>query len=113
MHKRWFFCTALTCIACIALSCLWMITPQTIAPTMPVSTAQSADYYKLVDDGGFVSVIHMVEQVEESATKTEIYVNLLPEADALRIKQGYCVGDAQSLERLLLDLEYALRNEIA
>ncbi len=101
MNKRWFLSIALLCLFAIILSCILMVAPQTIAPTMPQLSAQSDDYYLLLDDGGLVWVLHMVNGEAVDYTQTAIIVNLLPEETALRIKAGYRIATSSSLDRTL------------
>ena len=66
---------------------------------------EAAGYY-LCDEGGRLSVYRcdaggVPRQLLE---RTDIYTNLLPEADALRYKSGYYVWSLQELETLLEDL---------
>lgn len=66
----------------------------------------SAQGYLLQDKGGRVAVYHCDADGTAGAllTVTGIYTNLLPENDALRIKQGIRVHSELELDQLLEDL---------
>ncbi len=78
---------------------------------MPLSLAAQAlpertALYYLCDEGGMLTV-YACGADEEPANRLEetgIYVNLLPENDALRIKQGLYVTGETALRALLEDL---------
>lgn len=108
MQKGWYFGMALLCIASIALSCVWCISPTTLAAQYPYGAAAQSDYYQLVDEGGYLCILHLCEgEAIEDAITTDILVNLLSEDDAVRIKAGLHVADADALASTLANLQAA------
>ncbi len=102
MHKRWFITVTLLCTLALVLSCIWLISPAILAENYPFLTAQTSDYYQLVDVGGYVGVLHVIDgAVEATAVPTDIFVNLLTEQDALRIKAGYTIAQEEQLTTAL------------
>ena len=110
------------CVFTIAFSLFWMALPKLSLPVpdpgseappssaadlaaqaMPELAAQS---YRLQDTGGRVAVYRCSADGTAGAllTVTGIYTNLLPENDALRIKQGIRVHSELELDQLLEDL---------
>jgi hypothetical protein len=77
--------------------------PALLAQTQPQSAAPA---YYLCDKGGRVAVYACEADGTpgELLEWTDIYVNLLPERDALRLKEGFTVQDEQALASLLEDL---------
>ena len=127
MRKLWYFLFYGVCAFTIAFSLYWMaaVPPRTgrqgpassgdatsgSSPSLRAGAAvsgveeEAAGYY-LCDEGGRLSVYRcdaggVPRQLLE---RTDIYTNLLPEADALRYKSGYYVWSLQELETLLEDL---------
>ena len=127
MRKLWYFLFYGVCAFTIAFSLYWMaaVPPRTggrgpgpwgaaAAGSRPAPRGgaavsgveeEAAGYY-LCDEGGRLSVYRcdaggVPRQLLE---RTDIYTNLLPEADALRYKSGYYVWSLQELETLLEDL---------
>lgn len=96
--KIWFFCFAALAAAAIAYS-VWMMAPAQNAPGGP----RPAPGYWLRDKGGRVAVYAAGNSAEPVAVY-DIYVNLLPQGDALQLKSGIPAADAAALERLLEDL---------
>lgn len=96
----WFFC--LLCAAAVGLSVLRMAAPQ----LLPGSEAQShPPAYTVRDKGGRVAVYPLDPAgAEGTETVYDIYVNLLPEQDVLRLRQGIAVESDEALQRLLEDL---------
>ena len=110
------------CVFTIAFSLFWMALPRLTLPSpagseTPPSSAEeslaaqalpelSAQGYLLQDKGGRVAVYRCDADGTAGAllTVTGIYTNLLPENDALRIKQGIRVHSEQALDQLLEDL---------
>lgn len=106
----------------IAFSLFWMALPRLTLPSpagseTPPSSAEeslaaqalpelSAQGYLLQDKGGRVAVYRCDADGTAGAllTVTGIYTNLLPENDALRIKQGIRVHSELELDQLLEDL---------
>jgi hypothetical protein len=77
--------------------------PALLAQAVPQSSAPA---YYLCDKGGRVAVYACEADGTPGALVewTDIYVNLLPERDALRLKEGFTVQDDQALASLLEDL---------
>ena len=110
------------CVFTIAFSLFWMALPRLTLPSpagseTPPSSAEeslaaqavpelSAQGYLLQDKGGRVAVYRCDADGTAGAllTVTGIYTNLLPESDALRIKQGIRVHSELELDQLLEDL---------
>ena len=110
------------CVFTIAVSLFWMALPRLTLPSpagseTPPSSAEeslaaqavpelSAQGYLLQDKGGRVAVYRCDADGTAGAllTVTGIYTNLLPENDALRIKQGIRVHSELELDQLLEDL---------
>lgn len=110
------------CVFTIAFSLFWMALPRLTLPSpagseTPPSSAEeslaaqavpelSAQGYLLQDKGGRVAVYRCDANGTAGAllTVTGIYTNLLPENDALRIKQGIRVHSELELDQLLEDL---------
>ena len=109
------------CVFTIAFSLFWMAlprlersspAPQEADNSQPSLAAQALpdtsapQRYLLCDEGGMVAVYLCdaagcpVQRLET----TRIYVNLLPENDVLRIKQGLAVTGDAALQQLLEDL---------
>ena len=118
-------CTCLfygLCVFTIAFSLFWMALPRVeLSPTPsgsetpPESEASLAaqavpeltvQRYYLCDRGGRVAVYACSANGTPAALQelTGIYVNLLPENDALRIKRGLTVYGERALDLLLEDL---------
>ena len=93
-----------SCSACSGWPC-------PVSPTLPTPAAQGSagqsgtDFY-LCDEGGRVVVYTCSGNglPDKRLLRTGIYVNLLPEADALRLKQGLYVTGETALRALLEDL---------
>lgn len=110
------------CVFTIAFSLFWMSLPRLTLPapagseTPPSSEQQSlaaqavpelsAQNYLLRDKGGRVAVYRCGTdgKAGELVTVTDIYTNLLPENDAVRIKRGILVHSERELDLLLEDL---------
>lgn len=111
------------CAFTIAFSLFWMALPrlplshsdpgeETPPDTQPSLAAQALPdtgtprQYLLCDEGGMVAVYTCGPDGSPAlrVEQTEIYVNLLPEDDALRIKQGLPVTGEAALRQLLEDL---------
>ena len=110
------------CVFTIAFSLFWMALPRLTLPSpagseTPPSSAEeslaaqavpelSAQGYLLQDKGGRVAVYRCSADGTAGALLpvTGIYTNLLPENDALRIKQGIRVHSELELDQLLEDL---------
>ena len=78
--------------------------PSLAAQTLP-DTGQPTQYL-LRDEGGMVAVYTCGPDGSPTrlARQTDIYVNLLPENDALRVKQGMVVTGDAALQEVLEDL---------
>ena len=115
------------CVFTIAFSLFWMALPRlaltspapgadtaaaTPLPTHPSHAAQTLPdtgqpiQYLRRDDGGMVAVYACGPDGSPTrlARQTDIYVNLLPENDALRVKQGMTVTGDTALQEVLEDL---------
>lgn len=104
--RIWFVLFALLCLAAVALSALRIAAPAEF-PESPEFSALPQEGYLVRDKGGHVAVYRLAETGEEDtpiAVVEEIYVNLLPEPDVLRLRQGIRVDTELQLERLLEDL---------
>jgi hypothetical protein len=77
--------------------------PALLAQTLPQNAPPA---YYLCDRGGRVAVYACETDGTpgELVECTDIHVNLLPERDALRLKEGFTVQDEQELASLLEDL---------
>ena len=108
------------CTFTIAFSLFWMAlprlnalspAPQDEADSVPLSLAAQAlpertALYYLCDEGGMLTVYACGADGEpaDRLEETGIYVNLLPEADAIRLKQGFYVSGETALRAQLEDL---------
>ena len=128
MRKLWYYLFYSLCAFTIAFSFYWMATvpPRSSAPVQPASSASSnpalragnslsgvpqeeagqEEGYYLCDEGGRLAVYRCTADgvPRQRLELTDIYVNLLPEQDAVRFKAGYLVWSRQELETLLEDL---------
>ena len=121
MRKLWLCLFYALCTFTIVFSLFWMALPRLAFPspsnsgTVPDSqlslSAQGVPElaytaYLLCDEGGQVTVYRCQPDGTrgELLQRTGIYVNLLPEGDALRIKHGLTVPGEQELRQLLEDL---------
>ena len=109
------------CAFAIAFSLFWMALPR-LALSSPAPGADSAaepslaaqtlpdtgqpTQYLLRDEGGMVAVYTCGPDGSPTrlARQTDIYVNLLPENDALRVKHGMAVTGDTALQEVLEDL---------
>ena len=103
MRKLWVCLFYALCVFTIAFSLFWMALPSTAAQAQ--AETLSLPYY-LCDEGGRVAVYRCNADgtPEQRILLTGIYVNLLPEGDALRIKAGLRVPGEAELRQLLEDL---------
>lgn len=109
------------CAFTIVFSLFWMALPRLVLSSpvpqdetpgsIPLSLAAQAlperpALYYLCDEGGLVTVYTCGAdgEPESRLEETTIYVNLLPENDALRIKQGLSVYSETELQTVLEDL---------
>lgn len=108
------------CVFTIVFSLFWMSLPRLALPSpsaeetpvpepsLAAQTAPSltAQQYYLCDRGGRVVVYRCGADGTPDVLDqtTDIYVNLLPENDALRIKRGITVYSERELDLLLEDL---------
>lgn len=108
------------CAFTIAFSLFWMALPRLARPSpapseeegsVPLSLAAQAlpertALYYLCDEGGLLTVYTCGADGEpaDRLEETGIYVNLLPENDALRIKQGLKLYSETELRTVLEDL---------
>lgn len=110
------------CVFTIVFSLFWIALPKLSLPApdagseVPPSSAAdlaaqalpelAAQSYRLCDKGGRVAVYRCGTDGQPGTlvTITNIYTNLLPENDALRIKRGVTVYSERELDLLLEDL---------
>lgn len=125
MRKLWYYLFYSLCAFTIAFSLYWMATmpPRSASSRRPASSGSSSpalragnsladvpqeeeEGYYLCDEGGRLAVYRCSADgtPRQRLELTDIYVNLLPEQDALRFKAGYLVWSRQELETLLEDL---------
>ena len=103
-QKIWLGCTAALCAAGILWGVWALAAPLFPAPeaASPAASEAPGGYY-LRDLGGRVAVYESAD-ADEPLAVYDIYVNLLPQTDVLRLKNGFYVSDAAALQRLLEDL---------
>lgn len=123
MRKLWLCLFYALCAFAVAFSLFWMSLPKLTLPfpassggeapndpaqSLAAQTAPSLSYtaYYLCDEGGQVTVYQCLPDGTpgQRLEQTGIYVNLLPEGDALRIKHGLTVSSERELRQLLEDL---------
>lgn len=112
------------CAFTIAFSLFWMALPRlALSPASPAGSetpvvsepslaaqavpgVSAPTQYLLCDEGGMVAVYTCGPDgtPDQQVEQTDIYVNLLPENDALRIKQGLPVTGDAALRAVLEDL---------
>ena len=90
------------CTFCILLALAEFLFP-VFSGGKPGLLSPAPPRYRLEDWGGRVAVIDL-SQPEAAPELCTIYVNLLPEALALRVKAGWPVPDADTLQQLVADL---------
>lgn len=91
------------CTFCILLALFIMLTPLLPAKERHTLSPPAAEYY-LRDCGGKVAVYDSPDPKAAPLAIHDIYVNLLPECDALRLKAGWRVLGESALQRTLEDL---------
>ena len=98
----WYGCFCVLCAAALLLSVARLAAPQ----ILPGSEAQSVPVvYTVRDKGGKVAVYTLdTTGAEQEQAVYDIYVNLLPEQDVLRLRQGIGVPSEEALQKLLEDL---------
>ena len=124
MRKLWVCLFYALCVFTIVFSLFWMALPKLPLPlpspgeetpidsAAPDTAAQARPEetgltpYYLCDEGGRVVVYTCTENglPDKRLLRTGIYVNLLPEADAIRLKQGFYVSGETALRAQLEDL---------
>lgn len=121
MRKLWLCLFYSVCIFTIVFSLFWMALPRLSLPPTASENAGSSSVsgiaaqgeptwstqgYYLCDKGGRVAVYcrNADGTPGELWKLTEIYVNLLPENDALRIKRGITLSSEREVDLLLEDL---------
>lgn len=124
MRKLWVCLFYAVCVFTIVFSLFWMALPKLPLPLpspgeeTPIDSAapntaaqaqpdeENALPYYLCDEGGRV-VVYRCDESGAPAQKllqTGVYVNLLPESDALRVKNGWVVRSEVELRQILEDL---------
>lgn len=91
------------CTFCILLALFVMLTPLLPAEELRILSPPGTEYY-LRDCGGKVAVYDSPDPKAAPLAIHDIYVNLLPECDALRLKAGWRVLGDTALQRTLEDL---------
>lgn len=123
MRKLWLCLFYALCAFAIVFSLFWMALPKLSLPAPSLSGSETPidsqlslsvqgipqlDYtaYYLCDEGGRIAVYQCLPDGTpgELLERTDIYVNLLPESDALRVKHGLTVPGETELRQLLEDL---------
>lgn len=123
MRKLWLCLFYALCAFAIVFSLFWMALPKLSLPAPSLSGSETPidsqlslsaqgipqlDYtaYYLCDEGGRIAVYQCLPDGTpgELLEQTDIYVNLLPESDALRVKHGLTVPGETELRQLLEDL---------
>ena len=124
MRKLWVCLFYALCVFTIVFSLFWMALPKLplslpspgeetpIDSTPPDTAAQARPEetglvpYYLCDEGGRVVVYRCDESGAPARwlLQTGIYVNLLPESDALRVKNGWVLQSEVELRQVLEDL---------
>lgn len=125
MRRIWSCIFYSLCVFAIAFSLFWMVLPLArpkagsaqrrenseqeqglSAQAKPDEPVPEISAYYICDEGGRVAVYACGEDGRPArrAELTAIYVNLLPEGDALRIKHGITVKSEKELLTLLEDL---------
>lgn len=124
MRKLWSCIFYALCLFTVVFSLVWMAQPRltpritlpaeeepasstpNVAAAAPALPDSGLVQYYLCDEGGRLAVYRCSEDGTPGVRLelTDIYVNLLPEGDALRIKHGLTVEGRQALDRLLEDL---------
>ena len=103
MRKLWLCLFYALCVFTIVFSLFWMALPR-----LPLGRADSAEETPVPSLPSIGRVV--VWQCDADGTpvqrvlRTGIYVNLLPEGDALRVKQGLRLPSETELRQLLEDL---------
>lgn len=122
MRKFWMCLFYGLCTFTIAFSLFWMALPKLELPSSPAGSETPPDSltpslaaqalpeletsrYYLCDLGGQLAIYTCKTDGAPGTLlrRTGIYVNLLPENDALRIKRGFIVTGDRALDRLLED----------
>ncbi len=91
------------CTFCILLAVFLMFTPLFSSREMRLMPAPAPEYW-LRDCGGRVAVYDSPDPAAAPLAIHDIYVNLLPACDALRLKVGWRVCGDTALQRTLEDL---------
>ncbi len=91
------------CTFCILLALFVMLTPLLPPEELRILSQPGTEYY-LRDHGGKVAVYDSPDPEATPLAIHDIYVNLLPECDALRLKAGWRVLGDTALQRTLEDL---------
>ncbi|MBQ7860055.1 MAG: hypothetical protein IJ347_08000 [Faecalibacterium sp.] len=100
--RIWFAAILLLCAAALGLSILCMTAPR-LLPGMQRQLA--APQYLARDEGGRLAIYPLDSTGAAGSPVTyDIYVNLLPEYDVLKLRAGIYLADARAVQQLLEDL---------
>ncbi len=103
MHSARYYIGIGLCSFFIILGLLGILTPLFPKDFMPAPTSAQQDYW-LRDYNGRIAVYDTPDADAAPIAIHDIYVNLLPECDALRLKAGMLVHGPTALQRTLEDL---------
>ena len=94
-----FFCSALL----VSVLCM---TAYLFPREIPFVPKNAPPRYLIKDEGGRVAVYAAFRPDAPPLARYDIYVNLLPAADVLRLKAGWPISNDAALQRTLEDLGY-------
>ena len=105
MKQAWIPLAAGFFSSCLFISILCM-TSYLFDAESPFLPRRTPPRYLLKDEGGRVAVYSAFQPDAPPLARYNIYVNLLPPPDVLRLKAGWRVTDTAALQRTLEDLGY-------
>lgn len=103
MHSARYYIGIGFCCFFIILGLLGILTPLFPKDFVPAPSDAQPDYW-LRDYNGRIAVYDSPDQNAVPIAIHDIYVNLLPECDVLRLKAGMVVHGPTALQRTLEDL---------